>query len=40
VADPRLPGDTRLWAALQEASGGIWAGCVYDEARIAGRLRR
>ena len=40
AADPRLPIDTRLWAALQEASGGIWAGCVYDEARIAGRLRR
>lgn len=40
AADPRLPTDTRLWAALQEASGGIWAGCVYDEVRIAGRLRR
>ena len=39
AADPRLPADTRLWAALQEASGGIWSGCVYDEARIAARLR-
>jgi xylonate dehydratase len=29
-ADPRLPPDTRLWAALQEASGGTWGGCVYD----------
>jgi dihydroxyacid dehydratase/phosphogluconate dehydratase len=28
--DPRLPADTRLWAALQEASGGTWGGCVYD----------
>jgi len=29
-----LPTDTRLWAALQEASGGTWAGCVYDPDRI------
>jgi putative YjhG/YagF family dehydratase len=28
--DPRLPADTRLWAALQDASGGTWGGCVYD----------
>jgi putative YjhG/YagF family dehydratase len=27
---PDLPDDTRLWAALQRASGGVWAGCVYD----------
>ena len=27
---PALPPDTKLWAALVEASGGIWAGCVYD----------
>jgi putative YjhG/YagF family dehydratase len=26
----RLPPDTRLWAALQDASGGTWGGCVYD----------
>jgi len=32
--DPALPEDTRLWAALQSASGGIWAGCVYDTERI------
>jgi xylonate dehydratase len=32
--DPDLPGDTRLWAALQEASGGIWSGCVYDVEKI------
>jgi putative YjhG/YagF family dehydratase len=25
-----LPDDTRLWAALQSASGGAWAGAVYD----------
>jgi len=29
-SDPRLPDDTRLWAALQDASGGTWGGCVYD----------
>jgi putative YjhG/YagF family dehydratase len=28
--DPALPADTRLWAALQDASGGPWGGCVYD----------
>jgi putative YjhG/YagF family dehydratase len=32
--DPRLPTDTRLWAALQRASGGTWGGCVYDADRI------
>ena len=30
----KLPNDTRLWAALQRASGGTWAGCVYDVDRI------
>ncbi|MBX3415019.1 MAG: YjhG/YagF family D-xylonate dehydratase [Pirellulales bacterium] len=34
-ADERLPDDTRLWAALQQASGGTWGGCVYDAERIA-----
>lgn len=29
-ADPLLPDDTRLWAALQSAGGGTWGGCVYD----------
>jgi len=33
-----LPADTRLWAALQEASGGIWRGCVYDPERIVAAL--
>ncbi|MEX0677553.1 MAG: YjhG/YagF family D-xylonate dehydratase [Pirellulales bacterium] len=32
--DANLPDDTRLWAALERASGGIWAGCVYDVDRI------
>lgn len=32
--DPDLPDDTRLWAALQAASGGTWRGCVYDVDRI------
>ncbi len=30
AADPSLPDDTRLWAALQDASGGTWGGAVYD----------
>jgi xylonate dehydratase len=34
----RLPDDTRLWAALQRASGGTWAGCVYDVDRIVALL--
>ena len=38
--DPLLPDDTRLWAALQNASGGIWGGCVYDAAAIVARLTR
>ncbi|MBE1445369.1 YjhG/YagF family D-xylonate dehydratase [Paenibacillus sp. OAS669] len=33
-ADPKLPDDTRLWAALQSVSGGTWAGSVYDVDRI------
>ncbi len=32
--DPRLPDDTRLWAALQAVGGGTWGGCVYDVDRI------
>ena len=28
--DPRLPDDTRLWAALQDVSGGPWGGSVFD----------
>ena len=36
--DPSLPDDTRLWAALVQASGGVWAGCVYDPDAIVSRL--
>jgi len=32
--DPDLPADSRLWAALQNASGGTWGGCVYDAETI------
>ncbi len=35
---PALPADTRLWAALQRASGGTWAGCVFDVDRIVAAL--
>ncbi|HEY2841100.1 MAG TPA: YjhG/YagF family D-xylonate dehydratase [Pirellulales bacterium] len=38
--DKALPADTRLWAALQSASGGAWGGCVYDVDRITELLRR
>ena len=34
-----LPADTRLWAALQAAGGGTWAGCVYDVNRIIAVLQ-
>jgi putative YjhG/YagF family dehydratase len=30
AADAAMPDETRLWAALQDASGGPWGGCVYD----------
>jgi putative YjhG/YagF family dehydratase len=32
--DPGLPDDTRLWAALQDISGGAWGGSVFDVDRI------
>lgn len=32
--DPKLPADTRLWAALQDACGGSWGGCVFDTETI------
>jgi dihydroxyacid dehydratase/phosphogluconate dehydratase len=35
-----LPDDTRLWAALQQAGGGTWGGCVYDVDAIIARLER
>ena len=37
--DPDLPADTRLWALLQQVSGGTWGGCVYDVDRIEEILR-
>ena len=33
-ADPRLHADTKLWAALQNISGGTWGGCVFDTEKI------
>ena len=36
--DPKLPPETRLWALLQRAGGGTWAGCVYDVDKIAAAL--
>jgi len=39
-ADPLLPDDTRLWAVLQEASGGTWGGSVFDVDRIVGLLEQ
>jgi len=38
VPDPELPRETRLWAALQDVSGGTWGGCVFDENAIMERL--
>ncbi len=35
---PSLPEATRLWAALVTASGGVWAGCVYDTEKIIARM--
>jgi dihydroxyacid dehydratase/phosphogluconate dehydratase len=36
---PALPADTRLWAALVQASGGVWGGCVYDVDAIVSKLQ-
>ena len=35
---PRLPEDTKLWAALQAQSGGTWGGCVYDVPSLTAKL--
>ncbi|MBI1734951.1 MAG: YjhG/YagF family D-xylonate dehydratase [Candidatus Rokubacteria bacterium] len=40
AADPELPADTRLWAALQAVGGGTWGGCVYDVDAIVAALTR
>src|SRR3984957_2022054 len=37
---PALPNDTRLWASLVQASGGVWGGCVYDVDAIVAQLGR
>jgi putative YjhG/YagF family dehydratase len=37
---PLLPEDTRLWAALVHASGGVWGGCVYDADAVIEQLKR
>jgi dihydroxyacid dehydratase/phosphogluconate dehydratase len=36
--NPDLPNETRLWAALQNISGGTWGGCVYDVEKIIAQL--
>jgi putative YjhG/YagF family dehydratase len=36
--NPDLPEDTRLWALLQNISGGTWGGCVYDVEKIIEQL--
>jgi len=36
--DAELPAATRLWAALQQSSGGTWGGCVFDVESIVRRL--
>ncbi len=38
AADPKVPDDTRIWAALQDASGGTWGGCVFDADAIVRTL--
>jgi len=38
-ANENLPDDTRLWAALQDVSGGTWGGCVYDVDKIIETLK-
>jgi putative YjhG/YagF family dehydratase len=39
AADPELPPETRLWALLQQLSGGTWGGCVYDADALADALK-
>ncbi|MEE3284067.1 MAG: YjhG/YagF family D-xylonate dehydratase [Planctomycetota bacterium] len=39
AADPDLPPETRLWALLQQLSGGTWGGCVYDPDALADALK-
>jgi len=39
AADPDLPPETRLWALLQQLSGGTWGGCVYDPDALSDALK-
>ena len=39
AADPALPDATRLWAALQQVSGGPWGGSVFDADAILRVIR-
>lgn len=38
--NPALPDDTKLWAALQQLSGGTWGGCVYDVEALSKLITR
>jgi putative YjhG/YagF family dehydratase len=40
VPHPKLPDDTKLWAVLQQLSGGSWGGCVYDADATIAALRK
>src|SRR5271157_5586957 len=37
--DSALPAESRLWAALQDVSGGTWGGCVFDTEAILHALK-
>ena len=37
--DAALPADTRVWATLQDVSGGVWGGCVIDADAIDAVVR-
>jgi xylonate dehydratase len=39
-ADPELPPETRMWALLQQLSGGTWGGCVYDPQAVEAALTK
>jgi putative YjhG/YagF family dehydratase len=39
-ADDQLPAETRMWALLQQLSGGTWGGCVYDVDALQRALNR
>lgn len=40
LPDPQIPNETRVWALLQQISGGTWGGCVYDPQAIEAALHR